>query len=90
MVRDIDRNLRLYIVLIGVANRTDLFGASCQSTVIPCNAASRPIVIDKDQPIKSSGSLSRDEIFEAFGLYRRVCEHLKMVFAHGPTLVGPG
>ena len=36
---------------------------------IPCNAASRPTVIDKDQPIKSLGSMSRDEIFEAFDMY---------------------
>ena len=48
---------------------------------IPCNAASRPTVIDKDQPIKSLGSMRRDEVSTA-----RL--HLKMVFAHGPTLVG--
>ena len=50
-------------------------------TAIPCNAASRPTVIDKDQPIKSLGSMNRDEVSTA-----RL--HLKMVFAHGPTLVG--
>jgi hypothetical protein len=48
---------------------------------IPCNAASRPTVIDKDQPIKSLGSISRDKVSTT-----RL--HLKMVFAHGPTLVG--
>ena len=36
---------------------------------IPCNAASRPTVIDKDQPIESLGSMSCDEIFEAFDMY---------------------
>ena len=33
------------------------------------NAASRPTVIDKDQPIKSLGSIRRDEIFAAFDMY---------------------
>ena len=33
------------------------------------NAGSRPIVIDKDQPNKSLGSMSRDEIFKAFNRY---------------------
>ena len=43
-----------------------LYGANF---CIPCNAASRPTVIDRDQPIKSLGSMSRDEIFKAFDMY---------------------
>ena len=54
---------------------------SCQSgydsfaliDIIPCNAASRPTVIDKDQPIKSLGSMNRDKIFKAFDIYIREC-----------------
>ena len=37
--------------------------------IIPRNAGSRPIVIDKDQPNRSLGSMSRDEIFKAFNSY---------------------
>ena len=65
-------------------NRAGRFGGvdgSGEIRYIPCNAASRPTVIDKDQPIKSLGSMSRDKVSTA-----RL--HLKMVFAHGPTLVG--
>jgi ABC-type lipoprotein export system ATPase subunit len=40
-----------------------------EDVAIPCDAASRPTVINKDQPIKSLESRSRDEIFEAFNMY---------------------
>ena len=35
----------------------------------PCKASSRLTVIDRDQPIKSLGLMSRDEIFKAFDMY---------------------
>ena len=33
---DISQNLRLYIVLISAANRTNLFGVSLRSTLLSC------------------------------------------------------
>ena len=64
-----------------IAKPTMLFASFPVNHSIPRNAASRPMVIDKDRSIKSLGSMSRDDISTA-----RL--HLKMVFAHGPALVG--
>ena len=40
----------------------------------PLQRSSRPTVIGKDQPIKSLGSMSRGEIFEAFDMYIKRCK----------------
>jgi hypothetical protein len=43
-----------------------LFASFPVNRSIPHNAASCPTVTDKDRPIKSLGSMSRDEIFKLF------------------------
>ena len=61
---------KLYITSeLNVAKPVVLFASFPVNHSMPRNAASRPTFIDKDQPIKSLGSMSRGKIFMGFNMY---------------------
>ena len=61
---------KLYATLeLNVAKPVVLFASFPVNHSMPRNADSRPTFIDKDQPIKSLGSMSRGKIFKGFNMY---------------------